>query len=139
MVEFKSKPFIWVLFGLLVCNVLISLFMLLSAGNLLALPGLLLSCFVLLLMYKKDEYLVLLIKIWAGLLCVGGFAGLLSMGCACVNTSVGGTDFGPEFYSPWKLFLNLISLGIGLYYFIYSTRYIVKTLSASTVEPNNPP
>jgi hypothetical protein len=126
MIEIRNKAFVTVLGVILVLNILVAVFMLLTAQSLLVLPGLILSGLILVLMYMKDEYLVLCIKFWAALLCLGGLAGLVGACSAYLHTSVGGTDRGPEEFGLSRILISLLFLGLGLYYFIFSGRYIVK-------------
>ena len=131
MVEIQNKTFTSVLVAILCLNVIVGVYMLLMKGALITIPGLILSGLILVLLYLKDEYLVLTIKIWSGLLILGALAGLLGSCSAWVNSSMGGTEFGPEDYGILKLFYNLLMLVVGVYCFQGSRRYIVEKKSES--------
>ena len=126
MVEYKSKTFVGIVATILIANVVVGIANLLVVGNLIYIPTILLSGMILVLMYRKDEYLVMCIKIWAGLFTLGGFAGLVSNGCAYVHVAAGGTEFGPDSYAIGTILVNFLFLGFGLYFFFYCDEYIVK-------------
>ena len=126
MVEFKSKMFIGILAAIMLSNLVVGLFMLLWSGDLIYIPGMLLAVMILVLMYMRDEYLVMCIKVWAGIVFVGGLAGLVSSCASYVNVQAGGTKFGPESYGVWRILKGLLFLGGGLFYFFYTSKYIVK-------------
>ncbi len=125
MVEFANKPFIYILISILIFNFIFSLFNLLSSNGLIYIFGILVSGGSLYLIYSRNIYILLCIRIWAFIIITTSAASLLSSGCKYIYTSNGGTEYGPESYNFVTIFYHLVLLILGVYCWIYSREYIV--------------
>jgi hypothetical protein len=137
MIEFRNKSFLNVLILILGSNVLVGPIIVFGTGSLIHIPGVLLSALILVIIYMRDENVIPAIEVWCAILCIAGLSGLIGSCSAYLNTSLGGTKFGPEHYGPGKLLYSLLLLGVGIFYFKGSRRYIVEKIEPAPPAGND--
>jgi hypothetical protein len=124
--QYKNKTFINCLIGLQILTLIFGIYNFYFSGNLLFLVAIIISATLLYLIFTKDEYVIIGIKIWSGIIIFGQAMGLVSSCAACVHVVSGGTEVGPEYYSISKLSQIILLGALGLYYFLNANKYIVE-------------
>lgn len=126
-VIFKSNRFLRILQGLLITLLLLNILSIVTSGSILPVIPITFLSIMLLLIHFKHPKVVITIRIWSAILLIGGLAQVVSFFLRLIDYFFLSSDASIGFVTFESIVLMLFLLGVGAYYFFFTSKYVEVT------------